>query len=203
MRIANPPRINRSVQRAWFIVRTIEDHSEGSHSMIFEDTIRIDAAAQAVWDVLLDVNAIAACMPGIERVVQVDERTFDGAILASVGPISGTFSFRAQILDSTPPRSMTAEVVGTDSVTKSTIRADTAFTLDPVDGTEPNAFIVAQGLVGGSTDLSYRANVQIQGRLAVLGDMVLRATAVLILEEFAKRLRQRVASNTVGSSPST
>ena len=149
--------------------------------MILEDTIRIDAPAQAVWDVLLDVNAIAGLMPGMESVTQIDDRTFDGTIFASVGPISGTFSFRAHILDSTPPRSMTAEVLGSDSVTRSAVRVDTGFTLDSVDDQ--------------ATDLAYRADVQIQGRLAILGDMVLRATAALILEEFAKRLRQRVCSD--------
>ena len=149
--------------------------------MILEDSVRIDAPAQAVWDVLLDVDAIAGLMPGVESVTQIDERTFDGTILASVGPISGSFAFRARILDSTPPRTMTAEVLGSDSVTRSTVRVDTGFTLDPIDD--------------GATNLAYRADVQIQGRLAILGDMVLRATAALILEEFAKRLRERVAGD--------
>ena len=38
--------------------------------------------------------------------------------------------------------------------------------------------------------MNYRADVQIKGRLAILGDMVLRATATLILKEFARRLHQ-------------
>jgi carbon monoxide dehydrogenase subunit G len=42
------------------------------------------------------------------------------------------------------------------------------------------------------TELGYRADVQIQGRLAILGDMILRATASLMLEDFAERLRKRL-----------
>jgi carbon monoxide dehydrogenase subunit G len=38
--------------------------------------------------------------------------------------------------------------------------------------------------------MNYRADVQIKGRLAILGDMVLRATATLILQEFARRLNK-------------
>jgi carbon monoxide dehydrogenase subunit G len=38
--------------------------------------------------------------------------------------------------------------------------------------------------------MEYRADVKIKGRLAILGDMVLRATATLILQEFARRLRK-------------
>ena len=40
------------------------------------------------------------------------------------------------------------------------------------------------------TQMEYRADVKIKGRLAILGDMVLRATATLILQEFARRLNK-------------
>ena len=38
------------------------------------------------------------------------------------------------------------------------------------------------------TELKYKAKVEINGRLAIVGDMILRATTSLILEEFRKRL---------------
>jgi carbon monoxide dehydrogenase subunit G len=41
--------------------------------------------------------------------------------------------------------------------------------------------------------MGYRATIDVSGRLALLGDMVLRATAALMLEEFTKRLRARMA----------
>ena len=50
-------------------------------------------------------------MPGVEAVTPIDDRTFDGVIAASVGPISGTFSFRAEIVESDPPREMRAVVL--------------------------------------------------------------------------------------------
>jgi carbon monoxide dehydrogenase subunit G len=40
------------------------------------------------------------------------------------------------------------------------------------------------------TWMDYKADVKINGRLAILGDMVLRATATLILQEFARRLKK-------------
>lgn len=143
--------------------------------MIFEDTATISAPASTVWDTLLDVNCIAACLPGVEAVTQIDDRTFDGMIAASVGPINGKFSFRARIIESKPPREMRAQVEGTDSVTRSAVRATMAMTLEPVGAEE--------------TELAYRASVDIQGRLAILGEMVLRATAALLVEEFITRLR--------------
>jgi carbon monoxide dehydrogenase subunit G len=42
------------------------------------------------------------------------------------------------------------------------------------------------------TQLDYRADIAIKGRLAILGDMVLRATGALLLEEFARRLKEKL-----------
>ena len=145
----------------------------------FEDRVTIDAPAARVWDFLLDPNCIAACMPGVENVTQIDERTFDAAIAASVGPISGKFNFRAHIVESHPPTEMAATIDGVDSVTKSALTTKVTMTLDPLSAQQ--------------TALAYRATVDVKGRLAILGDMVLRATAALILEEAIKRLKSQLA----------
>jgi carbon monoxide dehydrogenase subunit G len=43
------------------------------------------------------------------------------------------------------------------------------------------------------SQMDYSADVKIKGRLGILGDMVLRATATLILQEFTKRLHRGLA----------
>lgn len=146
--------------------------------MHFEGTIPIKASPKRVWELLLDVDRFAGCVPGIEEVTQVDDRTFDGVILASVGPMSGKFSFRAQIVESNPTSDMVTELKGTDSVTKSTVMAVTRLSL------------LSQA--AEQTELSYDSTVDINGRLAILGDMVMRATATLILEEFGNRVRREL-----------
>jgi carbon monoxide dehydrogenase subunit G len=154
--------------------------------MIFEDTIRLGPEPLQVWNCLLDVNRLAACMPGVEEIVVVDERTFTGSIVAAVGPISGKFSFTAHILESRPPTELQATVVGTDSVTRSTLSAEMTMQLAALTSAES---------ARTGTELAYRARVDVRGRLAILGDMVLRTTAVLLIEEFFKRLRQELAAN--------
>jgi carbon monoxide dehydrogenase subunit G len=146
--------------------------------VIFEDTIAIKAPASRVWDLLTDVNRFAGCVPGVQDVKQVDDHTFTGTILAAVGPISGNFNFTATITESAPPTSMVTELDGTDSVTRSNVKARTTLSLAPT-GEQETAF-------------TYTSNVDIQGRLAILGDMVMRATATLVLEEFVNRLRREL-----------
>ena len=146
--------------------------------MNFSGKIDVSVPAQNAWDLLNDIDRFSSCLPGLEKVTQIDDRTFDGVIGAAVGPISGKFSFRATIVESTPPKAMVVRTEGTDSVTKSTISGDLNLTLSESQANQ--------------TELNYHAQVAIKGRLAILGDMVLRATATLLLEEFSRRLKRRL-----------
>ena len=144
--------------------------------MIFDGKIDLEAPAQQVWDFLIDINKFSTCLPGIEEVKQVDDQTFTGVLVAAVGPISGKFAFRSTIVESRPPEQLVVRTEGTDSVTKSTVSADMTVDLRKVSKAK--------------TEMDYRADVKIKGRLAILGDMILRATATLILQEFSRRLHK-------------
>ena len=144
----------------------------------FADTLVLEASPTEVWNLLLDVDHFSACIPGVQQVTPVDDRTFDGTILATVGPISGTFRFRASILESQPLEALSARVEGNDSVTRSRVQADMHMALNPLDAQR--------------TELAYRTTVDVDGRMAILGDMVLRATGTVMLQEFGKRLRRQL-----------
>jgi carbon monoxide dehydrogenase subunit G len=70
--------------------------------MIFDGKIDLEVPAQKAWDFLIDINKFSTCLPGIDEVKQIDDKTFDGVISATVGPISGKFNFRSTILESRP-----------------------------------------------------------------------------------------------------
>ena len=70
--------------------------------MILDGKIDLDVPAEKAWDFLIDINKFSTCLPGIDEVKQIDEKTFDGIISANVGPISGKFNFRSTILESRP-----------------------------------------------------------------------------------------------------
>lgn len=144
--------------------------------MNFSGQVLVNAAPAEVWALLMDPQRLAALVPGVEEVTQIDDHTFDGTISATVGPMSGKFVLRATIVDSVPPGELTARVQGSDSVTKSVLESDVVMTLAET--------------AAGATDFSYRTSINIKGRLAILGEMVLRATTSLMLEEFGKRLQR-------------
>jgi len=146
--------------------------------MIFDGNMDLQAPASCAWGFLIDIEKFSACLPGIEEVRQVDDKTFEGVLAATVGPISGKFSFRSTIVESRPPEQILVRTEGTDSVTKSEVRADMTVNLHEI--------------AKDTTRMEYRADVKINGRLAIVGDMVLRATATLILQEFTRRLQKRL-----------
>ena len=146
--------------------------------MKLDGSIDIAASAELVWAAIIDPSDLAACVPGVSQVQQVDERTFEGSVRASVGPIDGDFSFRSVLVRMEFPSHLVVEVEGTDSMTKSRIVAHI------------EAGLTTAG--PGATTLTYRATVTTKGRLAIIGDMVLRATAGVMIGQVTKCLRGRL-----------
>ena len=63
--------------------------------MKLDGTIAIAAPATDAWALIINPISLSACMPGVQDIRQIDERTFEGTISASVGPIDGNFAFRS------------------------------------------------------------------------------------------------------------
>ena len=146
--------------------------------MKYQGKVEFKCEPLAVWNTVLDMEQFVACFPGVDNVVMVDDHTFEGGMKAQVGPVSGDFSFRAQIVDAEAPVRLRAEVAGEDSLTKSVMTADIEMALSALED--------------GATQLAYQSEVRIKGRLGIVGDMIIRATGAQVIEEFFRRLRERV-----------
>jgi carbon monoxide dehydrogenase subunit G len=142
-----------------------------------DGSIEIAADPERVWAVIIDPVSLASCVPGVREVRQLDARTFEGSISAAVGPIEGDFSFTSVLTDVAFPDRLVVAVDGTDSVTKSRLRADV------------EASVAERG---GATHLRYHATITVKGRLAILGEMVLRATAGVIIGQVTRCIRARL-----------
>lgn len=146
--------------------------------MKLDGRIEIAAPPRAVWDLVVDPVSLAACVPGVRDVRQVDDQTFAGSITAAVGPIEGDFSFTSVLARAVFPDDLEIQVQGTDSVTKSRLEANVQVSLSE--------------FTTSATVLTYRATVNVKGRLAILGEMILRATASLMIAQVTRCLRSRL-----------
>jgi carbon monoxide dehydrogenase subunit G len=146
--------------------------------MLIEGGIDVGASRQRLWDFLLDLDRFASCLPGVESVRQVNDSTFAGILVTKLGPMSGSFNFQAAIVEKVPPRAMRVRTEGKDSITGSSVVTDLELLIE-----QPG---------NDRSRMSYRADVEISGPLAIIGDMILRATASFLMTEFGKRLRSRL-----------
>lgn len=139
--------------------------------------LEIAAPASRVWELIIDPTDLAACVPGVDAIRQVDATTFEGMVRAAIGPLDGQFAFTSRLTGTTFPR-LVVDVEGIDSMTKSRVVAHVEATLEE--------------RTPALTDLRYEASVTTKGRLAIIGDMVLRATAGMMIGQVAACLRTRL-----------
>ena len=147
--------------------------------MIIEDRLRAAAPIEDVWDFLLDIPRVSACMPGVEDVRQVDADVYEGKLKVKIGPVAAAFDGVVTLTERDPQRHVAARIEGRDNLTSSSVTATFAADLSQVlDGTE----------------ISYKMDVGMRGRLAQFGLAVFKATAKKMTAQFAECLQEKLSA---------
>ena len=60
--------------------------------MEFDNSFEVPLPPDQAWAVLMNVRAIAPCMPGAQLTDVVDDCTYKGNIAVRLGPVSLTFA---------------------------------------------------------------------------------------------------------------
>ena len=69
---------------------------------------------QDLWGTLLKPETLNSCIPGAEKIEQIDEKTFDCVVKQKVGPISVRFKFKTILTKVEPPTHVELEREGED-----------------------------------------------------------------------------------------
>jgi len=145
--------------------------------MQIKDSFTINAPQEKVWELLFDIPRLSQCVPGIESVEVVDDKTYRGVLVVKVGPIRSQFTGMVTLTEVEPPQRIAGSVEGDDKTSASSIKATFSGTLAAVEAGTEAAFVI---------DLNLR------GRLAQFGGPVINATAKKLTAEFAKNLRAQL-----------
>jgi carbon monoxide dehydrogenase subunit G len=143
--------------------------------MIVEGKVNLKAPVQKVWDYAIKAENIAACVPGVEKITQKDEKTYDCLMKQSVGPISVKIQFQIVLTETDPPTHVRAQGRGEALGKMGT------FTMDmKVDLKE---------LSKEDVEVTYWVDANIVGKLATFGERLMRAKAKAVVDDFANNLQ--------------
>ncbi|HJY62087.1 MAG TPA: SRPBCC family protein [Streptosporangiaceae bacterium] len=135
------------------------------------------------WDVLLDVETIAPCMPGA-TVDEVDGDVVNGRIKVKVGPVSLTYKGTAKFTERNPE----TRVVVVDAAGKETRGAGTASATVRAS--------LAPDASGSGTEVTMHTTMNVTGRPAQFGRGVMVEVGGKLVEQFAANLAKLIAGET-------
>src|SRR5690242_10015403 len=157
--------------------------------MEITDSFRVSTPIDQTWNVLLDIERIAPCLPGAE-LQEIEGDEFRGVVKVKVGPITAQYKGAARLAEvDEANRRVVLDASGRDTRgqgnAKASIRVDMA---DDGDGTK----------VDIHTDL------QITGKVAQFGRGVLSDVSTKLLGQFVDNLERDVLTGDgATSAPAT
>jgi len=150
--------------------------------MEMDHSFTVPVPPDRAWDVLLDVEKIAPCMPGA-TVDEFDGEVVTGRIKVKVGPVSLTYRGTAKFTERDPDaRVIVLEASGKETRGAGTASATVRATLEPESG-------------GDGTTASMHTTMNVTGRPAQFGRGVMVEVGSKLVEQFAQNLRQLIAED--------
>src|SRR5438034_10109677 len=154
-------------------------------AMEMDHSFTVPVPPERAWDVLLDVERIAPCMPGAS-VEEFDGEVVTGRIKVKVGPVSLTYRGTAKFTEHDPAaRVIVLEASGKETRGAGTASATVRATLEPESG-------------GEATKATMHTTMNVTGRPAQFGRGVMVEVGGKLVEQFAQNLRQLITDDSAG-----
>ena len=156
--------------------------------MLLENRCVIAADQAAAWQLLLDLPRLAPAIPGLGELTADGENRFAGTLQAQAGPL------RVNLVGS-------VQIVAQDAD-----QGQAQLLLEAADrrlGGSVRATVTLQltALSPGQTELTIQADTNFGGRLATLGQPIIRRKAAAAIAEFARNLENILAETGETRSP--
>lgn len=129
-----------------------------------------------VFDLLLDPVVLAACMPGCQELVRVEDGVYRMKMKVAVAALTGDFACTVRIEDAVKPESFVMKI----------------------DGSGKLGHLKGEGRVnvadaGDSTNVSYEGDVQVGGTMAAVGQRLIDTTSKMMIRSFFSSFAKKSA----------
>ena len=148
--------------------------------MEFDNEFEVPAPLDQAWDLLMDIQRIAPCVPGAELTEVVDDKTYKGKISVKLGPVALTFNGQTTFEElDTENYSAKLKAQGTDSKGRGGAHANVAFRMESSDN---------------GTKVIIDTSLQLSGAVAQYGRGVgmVKDLSQQIIGQFAENLKNNV-----------
>src|SRR5271170_2315766 len=146
-----------------------------------DNSFTVPVPPEQAWDVLLDVERIAPCMPGAS-VTSVEGDEIDGQVKVKLGPLSLTYKGTAKFTDKDQAsRTISIEATGKETRGSGTASATVQANLKPGDS-------------AGQTVVSIHTSLNVTGKPAQFGRSLLPEVSGKLIQQFAANLAALIDS---------
>jgi uncharacterized protein len=146
-----------------------------------DNSFTVPVPPEQAWDVLLDVERIAPCMPGA-TVTSVEGDEIAGQVKVKLGPLSLTYKGTAKFIEKDPAsHTIAIEATGKETRGAGTASATVHASLKPDDAE-------------GQTTVSIHTSLNVTGRPAQFGRSLLPEVSGKLIDQFAANLAALIDS---------
>ena len=141
--------------------------------MKLKGAVTVNAPQEEVWRVFMDPTQFCRVIPGCEQARQLDKTHYEAILTVKVQFMTIRTKARGTLLEAEAPRHMVGELVGEPQAMAGAFRARVTIDLVPK---------------GNMTIVQYAMDLTMLGRLASLGEAIVRSTSQQLTKEFADNI---------------
>lgn len=148
--------------------------------MRFEEQIQIRANKIKVWEFLQDVGRLAECIPGCQEMKEISpEKQYALVIEERIGPLRIHFELDIEVVELREAELMWLQVQGSDK--KLAAKSKGELKLELLEGNSSN-----------ETTLVLIAELQLTGKIASLGQAIIKRKVHEVTQAFAQEIKARL-----------
>lgn len=156
--------------------------------MIVQGEFEFRGPRETVWQLLMDPAVLIKAMPGARTLDRVGENRYEGVMRVGVGPVTAAeWSVQVELHDLQRPESYTMQI---DSQ-------------GPLGFTRGTARVTLTETGPLTTAMLYRADLQVGGRVAGVGQRLLEQVAKMLTKNGLEALSQELESRLLEEGPAT
>lgn len=143
--------------------------------MKLKDSFIINAPKENVWEVFMDVEKLASCVPGCENMTALSETEYEADMDVKTKFMKIRFKANGQLKDMVEGEELNVEMTGKPTKLAGLFKTKMKVNLEELEEAK--------------TKVIYNMDLQMTGRLASLGDVLMRGTVKKSGDEFAENVQ--------------